>query len=177
MKNIFKKLGKWVLRILAGIVIVLLVLLLIIRFNSPGKEPPFIDENGNIIDEDFSGVARELARMNLPINAYTQWYWKIDLHNLMHFLRLRADNHAQYEIRVYADIMIDIMEKWVPFAFEAFVDHRLNNTQLSGRGTEIVKKLLRGEEISQEDSGMSKREWTELMEVLEINDKNSEIAA
>ena len=135
------------------------------------------DENGNIIDEDFSGVARELARMNLPINAYTQWYWKIDLHNLMHFLRLRADNHAQYEIRVYADIMIDIMEKWVPFAFEAFVDHRLNNTQLSGRGTEIVKKLLRGEEISQEDSGMSKREWTELMEVLEINDKNSEIAA
>jgi len=135
------------------------------------------DENGNCIDEDFTGIARELARMNLPINAYTQWYWKIDLHNLMHFLRLRADNHAQYEIRVYADIMIDIMEKWVPFAFEAFVDHRLNNTQLSGKGTEVVKKLLKGENISQENSGMSKREWNELMEVLDLDDNASNLAA
>jgi thymidylate synthase (FAD) len=62
------------------------------------------------------GLARELARMNLPANVYTQWYWKIDLHNLFHFLRLRADVHAQYEIRVYAQIMCDIVKDWVPQA-------------------------------------------------------------
>jgi thymidylate synthase (FAD) len=60
------------------------------------------------------GLARELARMNLTLNTYTQWYWKTDLLNLMNFLRLRADSHAQYEIRVYADIMLDTVKKWVP---------------------------------------------------------------
>ncbi len=135
------------------------------------------NEKGEIIDESKQGIARELARMNLPINAYTQWYWKVDLHNLMHFLRLRADTHAQYEIRAYADIMLDIVEKWVPFAFEAFVDHRLNNTQLSGKGTEVIKKMLRGEKITQEQSGMSIREWKELMESLEIEEVSSTEAA
>ncbi len=66
--------------------------------------------------EGQQGLARELARMNLPANIYTQWYWKVDLHNLLHFLRLRADSHAQYEIRAYADIMCDITRDWVPAA-------------------------------------------------------------
>ena len=77
---------------------------------------------GNIIDESKSGIARELARMNLTLNTYTQWYWKIDLNNLLHFLALRADDHAQYEIRVYADAMLDIVKKWVPLTYEAFED-------------------------------------------------------
>lgn len=127
------------------------------------------NEHGEIIDESRDGIARELARMNLPINAYTQWYWKIDLHNLMHFLRLRADHHAQYEIRAYADEMLAIVEKWVPFAYEAFVDHRLNSTQLSGKATDTVKRMLKGEKVTQEDSGMSGREWTELMAALDID--------
>ena len=63
-----------------------------------------------------AGLARELARMNLPANVYTQWYWKVDLHNLFHFLRLRADPHAQYEIRVYADAICEVVKDWVPMA-------------------------------------------------------------
>lgn len=126
------------------------------------------DREGNILDESKQGLARELARMNLTLNAYTQWYWKIDLHNLMHFLFLRADDHAQYEIRAYADAMIDILQKWVPFTYDAFMDHRINSTVLSGKATSVVKRLIAGKKLSQEDSGMSKREWTELMAKLEI---------
>ena len=83
------------------------------------------DEEGNIIDENATGIARELARMNLTLNYYTEWYWKINLHNLLHFLRLRADPHAQYEIRVYAEKMLEIVKAWVPFAYEAFEEYRL----------------------------------------------------
>jgi len=125
-------------------------------------------EDGKVLENGKSGLARELARMNLTLNYYTQWYWKIDLHNLMHFLFLRADPHAQYEIQAYADAMIDITKRWVPFAHEAFVDHRLNSTILSGKGTDIVKRMLKGEKVSQEESGMSNREWTELMAKLEL---------
>ena len=124
------------------------------------------DRDGNMLDPNRQGIARELARMNLPINAYTQWYWKTDLHNLFHFLMLRADHHAQYEIRAYADEMLKIVEKWVPFAYEAFEDYRLNATPLSGKSTEIVKKLIHGTPVSHTESGMSKREWNELMEKL-----------
>ena len=88
---------------------------------------------GNIIDESKSGIARELARMNLTLNTYTQWYWKIDLNNLLHFLALRADDHAQYEIRVYADAMLDIVKKWVPLTYEAFEDYRIGGTELSAK--------------------------------------------
>jgi thymidylate synthase (FAD) len=119
--------------------------------------------DGSIIDPDKKGIARELARMNLPINIYTQWYWKIDLHNLMHFLLLRADAHAQYEIRVFAQAMIDIIKMWVPITYGAFMDHRVNSTAISGKGMQVVKRMIRGEKVMQEDSGMSKREWTELM--------------
>lgn len=117
---------------------------------------------GTVIDMEKSGIARELARMNLTLNYYTQWYWKIDLHNLMHFLMLRADPHAQYEIRVYADAMIEVLKAWCPFAYEAFVEHRLHGTRLSRSGMAVVKRLIAGEKVTQENSGLTKREWEEL---------------
>jgi len=126
------------------------------------------DAEGNILDENKKGLARELARMNLPLNIYTQWYWKVDLHNLLHFLSLRADSHAQYEIRAYADVMLDMVKKWVPFAYEAFMDYRMNSVNISGKGKDVVKRLISGEKINQEESGLTKREWDELMASLEI---------
>ncbi len=116
-----------------------------------------------ISDAGQQGLARELARMNLPSNIYTQWYWKVDLHNLFHFLRLRADAHAQYEIRVYADVICKIVADWVPAAYGAFEDYRLGGTQFSGKGMEVLRRMLAGEKVSQEDSGMSAGEWRELM--------------
>ena len=113
---------------------------------------------GNIIDESKSGIARELARMNLTLNTYTQWYWKIDLNNLLHFLALRADDHAQYEIRVYADAMLDIVKKWVPLTYEAFEDYRIGGTELSAKEVNLMRKLLKGEKVSFEEEGLSKRE-------------------
>src|SRR5690606_1547744 len=106
--------------------------------------------------EGQQGLARELARMNLPANVYTQWYWKVDLHNLFHFLRLRADAHAQYEIRAYAQTMCGIVRDWVPFAYAAFEDYRLGGVQLSAKGVEALKRRLAGEAVTQENSGMSK---------------------
>ena len=107
------------------------------------------------------GLARELARMNLPANVYTQWYWKVDLHNLFHFLRLRADAHAQYEIRVYADLMCKLVADWVPIAFGAFEDYRMGGVSLSAKGIEVLRRRLAGEAVTQETSGMSKGEWRE----------------
>ncbi len=113
------------------------------------------------------GLARELARMNLPANIYTQWYWKVDLHNLFHFLRLRADPHAQYEIRVYAEAICDIVRDWVPAAYRAFEDYRLGGAQLSGRGLDAVRHMLAGHEVTQESSGMSKGEWREFRALID----------
>lgn len=124
------------------------------------------DEEGNIIDEDNVGITRELARINLTLNHYTEWYWKINLHNLLHFLALRADSHAQYEIRVYAEVMLDIVKAWVPFVYEAFIEHRKNGANISKTGLEIVRKMVKGEKVDQESSGLSKREWDELMTIL-----------
>ncbi|HYL32996.1 MAG TPA: FAD-dependent thymidylate synthase [Stellaceae bacterium] len=124
------------------------------------------DDAGKPIDEKRTGLARELARMNLSLNFYTQWYWKTDLHNLLNFLSLRADAHAQYEIRVYAEAMIATLEKWVPITAEAFRQYRLGGAHLSANALAVVKKLLAGEKVTQESSGLSKREWTELMEAL-----------
>ena len=124
------------------------------------------DEQGNIIDEDNVGITRELARINLTLNHYTEWYWKINLHNLLHFLALRADSHAQYEIRVYAEVMLDIVKAWVPFVYEAFIEHRKNGANISKTGLEIVRKMVKGEKVDQETSGVSKREWDELMTIL-----------
>ena len=127
--------------------------------------------DGSIIDEEKMGLARELARMNLTLNTYTQWYWKTDLLNLMNFLRLRADHHAQYEIRAYADVMLDTLKKWVPITFESFMDYRVGGTEVSSKGKKILKNLINGEKISIEDSGLSKREWNELMNSFGIKDK------
>lgn len=124
------------------------------------------DDSGTVVDPGRQGLARELARMNLSLNFYTQWYWKTDLHNLLNFLSLRADAHAQYEIRAYAEAMIDTVERWVPMTAEAFRQYRLGGAQLSARGLAVVKRLIAGETVTQEESGMSKREWTELMQTL-----------
>jgi thymidylate synthase (FAD) len=124
------------------------------------------DEAGAVVDPERQGLARELARMNLSLNFYTQWYWKTDLHNLLNFLSLRADAHAQYEIRVYADAMMDTLERWVPMTAEAFRQYRMGGAHISERGLAVVKRMLAGESVSQPESGLSKREWTELMAVL-----------
>ena len=120
----------------------------------------------NILDEKRSGIARELARMVLPLNSYTQWYWKIDLHNLMHFLALRFDPHAQYEIRVYADVMIDILKKWVPLTYEAFVKNRLSSLTLSADAVEYIKRKLNRKKVS--DLNISRRELQTLKEVFDL---------
>ena len=127
--------------------------------------------DGSVIDESQNGLARELARMNLTLGTYTQWYWKTDLLNLMNFLRLRADHHAQYEIRAYADVMLDTLKRWVPVTYEAFLDYRVGGTEVSSKGKKVLKKLISGEIIDLESSGLSKREWNELMEAFEIKDK------
>ena len=109
--------------------------------------------------------------MNLTLNTYTQWYWKTDLLNLMNFLRLRADSHAQYEIRVYADTMLDTLKKWVPTTYEAFMDYRVGGTEVSAKGKLIIQKLIKGENVKAEDSSLSKREWNELMIAFDLKDK------
>ena len=124
---------------------------------------------GGILDESKSGIARELARMNLTLNTYTQWYWKIDLNNLLHFLALRADDHAQYEIRVYADAMLDIVNKWVPITYSAFDDYRVGGTELSAKEVNFLKKLIKGENPSFEEEGISKREWAELQKKFDLS--------
>ena len=127
------------------------------------------NSSGGVLDEGKSGIARELARMNLTLNTYTQWYWKIDLNNLLHFLALRADDHAQYEIRVYADVMLDLVKKWVPLTYEAFEDYRMGGTELSAKEIKLMRKLLKGERVSFEEEGLSKREWSELQRKFDLN--------
>jgi len=128
--------------------------------------------DGSVIDESKTGLARELARMNLTLNTYTQWYWKTDLLNLMNFLRLRADHHAQYEIRAYADVMLDTLKRWVPITYDAFIDYRVGGTEVSSKGKEVLKKLINGENVSIDESGLSKREWNELMISFNLQDKS-----
>lgn len=127
------------------------------------------DDAGNPRDDQRRGLARELARMNLTLNTYTQWYWKIDLHNLFHFLSLRADPHAQYEIRAYAEAMLQIVSRWVPISYEAFLNHRLGGLYLSAKAVEVVKRLVAGQPVAAETSGLGKREWRELMAFLGLN--------
>ncbi len=124
------------------------------------------DADGNRPDPGRDGLARELARMNLTLNTYTQWYWKIDLHNLLHFLSLRTDAHAQYEIRVYADAMLETVRRWVPITCAAFEDYRMGGAQLSAAGLAVVRQMLDGGAPDQKGSGLSPREWRELMAIL-----------
>ena len=127
--------------------------------------------DGTTIDKNNKGLARELARMNLTLNTYTQWYWKTDLLNLLNFLSLRADNHAQYEIRAYADVMIESLKKWVPVTFDAFMDYRVGGMELSAKGKSVIQKLIKGEKCDFDSSSLSKREWNELMESFGFKEK------
>ena len=122
--------------------------------------------DGAALDPGRQGLARELARMNLTLNTYTQWYWKCDLHNLLHFLSLRADAHAQYEIRAYAEAMLATVEAWVPLTFSAFRDYRLGAVTFSGSMMAVLKRMLAGEAVEQKGSGLSKREFSEMMVAL-----------
>ncbi len=125
------------------------------------------DEEGNILDPNHSGLARELARMNLSLNFYTQWYWKTDLYNLMHFISLRADLHAQYEIQVYANVLLDTLSRWVPMTHTAFLQYRMSGFHLSAEAMRIVRRMLAGEKLTREETSLSAREWSELMTILE----------
>ena len=125
------------------------------------------DSDGTVRDPNRQGLARELARMNLSLNFYTQWYWKIDLFNLMHFVWLRADDHAQHEIREYANVLLDVIRRWVPLTHAAFMDYRVNSASISGPSLAVVRRMLRGELVNHESSGLGASEWRELMELLE----------
>lgn len=122
-----------------------------------------------LIDE--YSLTRELARTILPVSVYSEWYWKIDLHNLLHFLKLRADPHAQYEIRCYADVILDLVKKWVPFTYEAFVNYKKESSLISRKNLEILKHLLKGEKVNQETSGLSKGEWTEFVDTFDLKNE------
>src|ERR1700720_3952987 len=124
------------------------------------------DASGSPMDPAQPGLARELARINLSLGFYTQWYWKTDLHNLMHFLSLRADPHAQYEIRAYAEVMLETLARWVPMAHAAFLEYRMNAATISARGLSVIRRMIEGEQLDQRSSGLSAREWRELMAVL-----------
>ncbi len=128
-------------------------------------------DKGEVVDPNRTGLARELARMNLTVNFYTQWYWKVDLHNLLHFLSLRADPHAQYEIRVYADVMLETVKRWVPLVCDAFLQYRMGGVHLSEKALQAVKRMLNGEQVDQKESGLSLREWREMLEALGIDQK------
>jgi thymidylate synthase (FAD) len=115
-------------------------------------------------------MRRELARINLPVSLYTEWYWKIDLHNLFHFLKLRLDNHAQFEIRVYAEAMADIVKMHVPLAYRAFEDYMLGSTKFSQLETLLLRRALKGEKLTAEmieEIIKNKRERSEFLAKLE----------
>ena len=127
------------------------------------------DDAGNPIDTNRKGLARELARIDLPLSTYTQWYWKVNLHNLLHFLALRADAHAQWEIQAYAKVLLDIVERWVPLTFHAFMSYRVGGAHLSAEALSAVRRLLAGEEVDPSTLDMSPREWRELKATLDID--------
>ncbi len=135
-----------------------------------------LNENpdGEPRDPSRIGLARELARMNLSLNFYTQWYWKVDLHNLLNFIALRADPHAQYEIQVYAEAILErVVKPWVPLVYEAFVDYRLRGEMLSANALSVVRALVSGRrheaESLKKGSGIAAREWRELMQTLGLD--------
>lgn len=129
----------------------------------------FLTEKPAESGEDEGTLARELARIGLPVSFYTQWYWKVNLHNLLHFLALRMDDHAQYEIRVYAQAIGNMVAAWVPQCWEAFTDYRFRALRLSRVEVEVVRALLRGEAAGPVAAGLSKREREELAEKLGID--------
>ena len=137
-----------------------------LRMLREGPARAFDDYEALLSEDGQAGLARELARTVLPASTYTQWYWKTDLHNLLNFLRLRADPHAQMEIRAYADAIGAMVADWVPLTWAAHLDYRTGGAQLSAKGLDCVRRMLAGEEVTQESSGMSKGEWREFVEVI-----------
>lgn len=117
-------------------------------------------------DDGNAGIARELARMNLTLNYYTQWYWKIDLHNLLHFVSLRATEHAQYEIRVYALALLDIIKLWVPYVYEAFVEHMLEGIRFSKGQIEALRCMISKDLVEEQKAKLKPRDWDELKKAL-----------
>jgi thymidylate synthase (FAD) len=115
-------------------------------------------------------LTRELSRTILPVSIYTEMYWKINLHNLMHFLKLRADSHAQYEISCYAEIILEILKKWLPLTHDAFMNYQKGAFSLSKKCAELLKRMVNGEKISEKDSGLSKGEWLEFVSAFDIRD-------
>jgi thymidylate synthase (FAD) len=117
------------------------------------------------------GVAREIARINLPLSSYTEWYWKIDLHNLFRFLKLRLDPHAQFEIRVYAEVIASILKQIVPISYEAFEDYLLNSVTFSYPELSLIKNVLTNFDLNNiqiENTNLSKTEITELENKLQF---------
>jgi thymidylate synthase (FAD) len=138
-----------------------------------------------LVEQD---VARELARIDLPLSVYTQWYWKIDLHNLLHFLSLRADPHAQYEIRAYANVMAGMVERVAPLSFEAWVDYQYGGEQLSRGEVAALQRLVRVEDdalvgtntrLARSDleaCGLARREVDELLAKLAASPRPADFA-
>jgi len=124
------------------------------------------EEGSSNFEKNRPSLSRELARINLTLNTYTEWYWKVDLHNFMHFVSLRVDKHSQYEIRAYAKILLNILKSWVPITYRAFNSYRLNSAELSEESLEIVKKLVKGKKVKRTETNLSKREWDELMSLI-----------
>ncbi len=118
--------------------------------------------------ENQQGLARELARINLPTSIYTQWYWKIDLHNLLHFIKLRTDRHAQLEIRLYAEELARLVRLWVPTVWGAFEEYEQGAINLSRSQAELIRRRVAGERITHGESGLTAREWKELCEVFDF---------
>lgn len=112
------------------------------------------------------GMARELARMVLPMNTYTEWYWKVDLHNLLHFLSLRADPHAQYEIRAYAEVLCDMVRQWVPHAYEAFEDYVMEAETFSRQEMDVIKALVERAQV-----GTAPRFLESMAAISELSDR------
>ena len=124
------------------------------------------ENNTQGYDETRDSLSRELARINRTLNTYTEWYWKIDLHNFMHFLSLRADHHSQFEIRAYADVLIKILKKWVPITYKAFCSYMLNSAELSQEALQVIKELIKGKKVNKDSTGLTNREWEELQQLL-----------
>ncbi len=124
------------------------------------------DEDGNVIDPSRPGIAREIARMNLPVNVMTQFYWQMNLWNLLHFCKLRSDPHAQQEIRSYADAILSIVAKLAPITHEAFQDYMQGGLALSAPALRALRRALAGEPVDFGAEGLSKRETAELMHAL-----------
>jgi thymidylate synthase (FAD) len=124
------------------------------------------EEGGSVLDATKPSVAREVARMNLPVSVMTQFYWQINLWNMLHFLKLRSDAHAQYEIRAYADAILSIVQKWAPISYEAFRDYMQDGLHLSGPALRAVRCALAGKAVDLNAAGLSKREVAELLSVL-----------